>query len=151
MSFRVVRTNQYNQGLGLIHSTNGNHLESPNEGSSIDHQVTIYLHAQNITMFPTNETWRLAPTNFKRKLALQRLAVVVLRIRSTTEIMIPLSVCTRKHDKCFTDGISTSRRSEQVQPRQAVVHDGGRRREGGGGGRVEKGGEGAATLGNIVP
>ncbi|KZV27886.1 hypothetical protein F511_26222 [Dorcoceras hygrometricum] len=56
MSFRVVRTNLYNHDLGLIHSTNGNHLESPNEGSSIDHQVTIYLHAQNITMFPTNET-----------------------------------------------------------------------------------------------
>ncbi|KZV43746.1 hypothetical protein F511_43294 [Dorcoceras hygrometricum] len=31
-------------------------IEKP-EGSSIDHQVTIYLHAQNITMFPTNETW----------------------------------------------------------------------------------------------
>ncbi|KZV41381.1 hypothetical protein F511_36263 [Dorcoceras hygrometricum] len=57
MTFRVVRTNQYNQDLGLIHSTNGNHLESPNEGSSIDHQVTIHLYAQNITMFPTNETW----------------------------------------------------------------------------------------------
>ncbi|KZV37489.1 hypothetical protein F511_15821 [Dorcoceras hygrometricum] len=56
MTFRVVRTNQYNQDLGLIHSTNGNHLESSNEGSSIDHQVIIYLHAQNITMFPTNET-----------------------------------------------------------------------------------------------
>ncbi|KZV35830.1 hypothetical protein F511_18304 [Dorcoceras hygrometricum] len=53
----VTRTNQYNQDLGLIHSTNSNHLESPNEGSSIDHQVTIHLHAQNITMFPTNETW----------------------------------------------------------------------------------------------
>ncbi|KZV52228.1 membrane-bound transcription factor site-2 protease [Dorcoceras hygrometricum] len=51
------KTNQYNQDLGLIHSTNGNHLESPNEGISIDHQVTIHLHAQNITMFPTNETW----------------------------------------------------------------------------------------------
>ncbi|KZV57721.1 hypothetical protein F511_24403 [Dorcoceras hygrometricum] len=51
---------QYNQDLGLIHSTNGNHMESPNEGSSIDHQVTIYLHAQNITMFPTNETWYFA-------------------------------------------------------------------------------------------
>ncbi|KZV58483.1 scarecrow-like protein 9 [Dorcoceras hygrometricum] len=51
------KTNQYNQDLGLIHSTNGNRLESPNEGSSIDHEVTIYLHAQNITMFPTNETW----------------------------------------------------------------------------------------------
>ncbi|KZV20775.1 hypothetical protein F511_04133 [Dorcoceras hygrometricum] len=57
MMFRVVRTNQYNQDLGLIHSTNGNHLESANESSSIDHQVTIHLHAQNITMFPTNETW----------------------------------------------------------------------------------------------
>ncbi|KZV46993.1 calmodulin-binding protein [Dorcoceras hygrometricum] len=56
MTFRVVRTNQYNQDLGLFHSTNGNHLESSKEGSSIDHQVTIYLHAQNITMFPTNET-----------------------------------------------------------------------------------------------
>ncbi|KZV18145.1 hypothetical protein F511_28962 [Dorcoceras hygrometricum] len=33
------KTNQYNQYLGLIHSTNGNHLESPNEGSSIDHQL----------------------------------------------------------------------------------------------------------------
>ncbi|KZV25886.1 u-box domain/leucine-rich repeat protein [Dorcoceras hygrometricum] len=60
MTFRVVRTNQYNQDLGLIHSTNGNHLESPNEGGSIDHQVTIHLHAQNITMFPTNETWYFA-------------------------------------------------------------------------------------------
>ncbi|KZV41511.1 hypothetical protein F511_22063 [Dorcoceras hygrometricum] len=56
----VTRTNQYNQDLGLIHSTNGNHLESPNEGNSIDHQVTIHLHAQNITMFPTNETWYFA-------------------------------------------------------------------------------------------
>ncbi|KZV29213.1 hypothetical protein F511_34710 [Dorcoceras hygrometricum] len=55
------KTNQYNQDLGLIHSTNGNHLESPNEGSSIDHQVTIYLHAQNITMFPTNETCEGTP------------------------------------------------------------------------------------------
>ncbi|KZV13560.1 hypothetical protein F511_45274 [Dorcoceras hygrometricum] len=54
------KTNRYNQDLGLIHSTNGNHLESPNEGSSIDHQVTIYPHAQNITMFPTNETWYFA-------------------------------------------------------------------------------------------
>ncbi|KZV56796.1 triacylglycerol lipase [Dorcoceras hygrometricum] len=60
MMFRVVRTNQYNQDLGLIHSTNGNHLESPNEDSSIDHQVTTHLHAQNITMFPTIETWYFA-------------------------------------------------------------------------------------------
>ncbi|KZV51990.1 triacylglycerol lipase [Dorcoceras hygrometricum] len=56
----VTRTNQYNQDLGLIHSTNGNHLESSKEGSSIDHKVTIYLHAQNITMLPTNETWYFA-------------------------------------------------------------------------------------------
>ncbi|KZV37100.1 dentin sialophosphoprotein-like [Dorcoceras hygrometricum] len=61
------KTNQYNQDLGLIHSTNGNHLESPNEGSSIDHQVTIHLHAQNITMFPTNETMvlRIADASLK--------------------------------------------------------------------------------------
>ncbi|KZV33884.1 hypothetical protein F511_11094 [Dorcoceras hygrometricum] len=39
---------------------------------------------------------RLALTNFTRKSALQRLAVVVLLIRSTTEITIPSSVCTRK-------------------------------------------------------
>ncbi|KZV37240.1 Phytoalexin-deficient 4-2 protein [Dorcoceras hygrometricum] len=67
MTFRVVRTNQYNQDLGLIHSTNGNHLESLNEGSSIDHQVTIHLHAQNITMFPTNETMvlRIADASLK--------------------------------------------------------------------------------------
>ncbi|KZV46233.1 hypothetical protein F511_08676 [Dorcoceras hygrometricum] len=51
------RTSPSDHDLGLIHSTNGNHLESSNEGSSIDHQVTIHLHAQNITMFPTNETW----------------------------------------------------------------------------------------------
>ncbi|KZV40615.1 hypothetical protein F511_27853 [Dorcoceras hygrometricum] len=48
---------------------------------------------------------RLAPTNFTRKLALQRLAIVVLRIRSTTEITIPSSVCTRKRDEFITDGI----------------------------------------------
>ncbi|KZV32712.1 hypothetical protein F511_19154 [Dorcoceras hygrometricum] len=53
----IASVTRYIQDLGLIHSTNGNHLESPNEGSSIDHQVTIHLHAQNITMFPPNETW----------------------------------------------------------------------------------------------
>ncbi|KZV13910.1 hypothetical protein F511_44793 [Dorcoceras hygrometricum] len=41
MTFRVLRTNQYIQDLGLIHSTNGNHLESPNEGSSIYHQIGV--------------------------------------------------------------------------------------------------------------
>ncbi|KZV19378.1 hypothetical protein F511_04239 [Dorcoceras hygrometricum] len=41
------KTNHYNQELGLIHSTNGNHLESPNEGSSIDHQLekSHYLYS----------------------------------------------------------------------------------------------------------
>ncbi|KZV33762.1 hypothetical protein F511_30754 [Dorcoceras hygrometricum] len=64
MAFRVVWTNQYNQDLGLIHSINGNHLESPNKGSSIDHQVTIHLHSQNITMLPTNETWADAAADY---------------------------------------------------------------------------------------
>ncbi|KZV56828.1 phosphoglycerate kinase, chloroplastic-like [Dorcoceras hygrometricum] len=92
MKFRVVRTNQYNQDLGLIHSTNGNHLESPKEGSSIDHQVTIYLHAQNITMFPTNETCT--------DIALQRLNLQFVRlIRSTTRFQIPSLACTRKHSE----------------------------------------------------
>ncbi|KZV43777.1 hypothetical protein F511_42727 [Dorcoceras hygrometricum] len=44
------KTNQYNQDLGLIHSTNGNHLESPNEGSSIDHQVSkVYQLVEELT------------------------------------------------------------------------------------------------------
>ncbi|KZV41794.1 thyroid adenoma-associated protein [Dorcoceras hygrometricum] len=60
MTSQVVRTNLYNQDSHLIHSTNDNHLESSNESSSICHQVTIYLHAQNISMFPTNETWYFA-------------------------------------------------------------------------------------------
>ncbi|KZV28640.1 hypothetical protein F511_34242 [Dorcoceras hygrometricum] len=38
MMFRVVRTNLYNQDLGLNPLENDNHLESPNEGSSIGHQ-----------------------------------------------------------------------------------------------------------------
>ncbi|KZV51677.1 Tau class glutathione S-transferase [Dorcoceras hygrometricum] len=41
MTFRVVRTNQYNQDLGLIHSTNGNHLESPNEVSRGNRHFTV--------------------------------------------------------------------------------------------------------------
>ncbi|KZV31473.1 hypothetical protein F511_28359 [Dorcoceras hygrometricum] len=60
MTFRVVRTNQYNQDLGLIHSTNGNHLESPNEGSSIDHQVDFASvltteHAGMVRLFKSME------------------------------------------------------------------------------------------------
>ncbi|KZV15855.1 hypothetical protein F511_10951 [Dorcoceras hygrometricum] len=60
----------------------------------------------------------LAPTSFTRKLALQRLAVVVLRIRSTTGNTIPSSVCTRRADEFTTNGISSSWWSEQVQPRR---------------------------------
>ncbi|KZV31909.1 hypothetical protein F511_24638 [Dorcoceras hygrometricum] len=56
MTFRVVRANLYNQDLGLIHSTNGNHLEVRKRVVRY-HQVTIHMHAQNITMFPTNETY----------------------------------------------------------------------------------------------
>ncbi|KZV16689.1 hypothetical protein F511_20610 [Dorcoceras hygrometricum] len=46
----------------LLHASGPHPIPPPNdpnsnEGSSIDHQVTIHLHAQNITMFPTNETW----------------------------------------------------------------------------------------------
>ncbi|KZV24631.1 hypothetical protein F511_37022 [Dorcoceras hygrometricum] len=48
MTFRVMRANLYNQDLGLIHSTNGNHLECPNEGSSIDHQASKLIPAWDI-------------------------------------------------------------------------------------------------------
>ncbi|KZV55034.1 hypothetical protein F511_31516 [Dorcoceras hygrometricum] len=61
MTFRVVRTNQYNQDLRLIHSTNGNHLESPKEGSSIDHQI----------LMPTTVT----PQDFPEPLAQLRVLV----------------------------------------------------------------------------
>ncbi|KZV56758.1 hypothetical protein F511_33092 [Dorcoceras hygrometricum] len=80
MTFRVVRTYQYNQDLGLIHLTNGNHLESPNEGSSIDHQVTIHLHAQNITMFPTNETWYFAS---QMLVSSSGVLILILTVQST--------------------------------------------------------------------
>ncbi|KZV38700.1 mucin-2-like [Dorcoceras hygrometricum] len=76
-------TNQYNQDLELIHSTNGNHLESPKEGSSIDHQVTIHLHAQNITMFPTNETWY-----FKSQMLVSSSGglILILTVQSTRNV-----------------------------------------------------------------
>ncbi|KZV32859.1 hypothetical protein F511_06123 [Dorcoceras hygrometricum] len=55
----------------LLHASGSHPIPTPydpkyysrtraNTGSSIDHQVTIYLHAQNITTFPTNETWYFA-------------------------------------------------------------------------------------------
>ncbi|KZV56127.1 leucine-rich repeat-containing protein [Dorcoceras hygrometricum] len=47
----------------LLHASGSHPIPPPNDPKSlsntivkIDHQVTIYLHAQNITMFPTNET-----------------------------------------------------------------------------------------------
>ncbi|KZV32556.1 hypothetical protein F511_21905 [Dorcoceras hygrometricum] len=93
-------------------------------GRSI-HNINQQINIHRVFIFGTLlASRRLAPTNFTRKLALQRLAVVVLLIRSTTGITTPLSVCTRKYDESFTDGISSSRWSEQVQPRQAAAHGG---------------------------
>ncbi|KZV23586.1 hypothetical protein F511_18437 [Dorcoceras hygrometricum] len=47
---------------------------------------------------------------------------------------IPSSVCTTKRDECVTDGISSSRQSEQVRRRQlrtaAAARDGRRRKMG---------------------
>ncbi|KZV24083.1 cation/H(+) antiporter 15-like [Dorcoceras hygrometricum] len=49
MKFREDWTNQYNQDLGLIHSTNGNHLESPNEGSrSPGHYLSACSEHHNV-------------------------------------------------------------------------------------------------------
>ncbi|KZV41548.1 WPP domain-interacting protein [Dorcoceras hygrometricum] len=45
-------------------------------------------------------------------------------IRSTTGIRIPSSVCTRRSDEFDTNGISSSRRSEQVRSRQAAAGGG---------------------------
>ncbi|KZV24536.1 hypothetical protein F511_40296 [Dorcoceras hygrometricum] len=82
MTFRVVRANLYNQDLGLIHSTNGNHLESPNEGSSIDHQVTVHLHAQNITMFPTPQLSRRSK-EFDKNVQQQVTVAKSMRVNTT--------------------------------------------------------------------
>ncbi|KZV32161.1 carboxyl-terminal-processing peptidase 1, chloroplastic [Dorcoceras hygrometricum] len=73
------------------------------------------------------------------------LAVVILLIRSTTEISIPSSVCTRKSDEYFTDEISSSRRTEQVRRRRKAAAAARRRRaatarRGGGREEWEKGG-----------
>ncbi|KZV47370.1 hypothetical protein F511_24649 [Dorcoceras hygrometricum] len=47
------KTNQYNKNLGLIHSINGNHLESPKEGSSIDHQIAVETPIRSTTRSET--------------------------------------------------------------------------------------------------
>ncbi|KZV55655.1 hypothetical protein F511_32138 [Dorcoceras hygrometricum] len=67
--------------------------------------------------------WRLAPTSFTRKPALQTVGGNRSSIRSTTGIKTPSSACTRRPDEFNTDGKSSARWSEQV-----------RRRGGGGGG-----------------
>ncbi|KZV27834.1 hypothetical protein F511_28335 [Dorcoceras hygrometricum] len=103
--------------------TNLSRTESPRRGGR---NKSNHDKVHRVFRFDTLLASRsLAPTNFTRKLALQRLAVVVLLIRSTTGITTPSSVCTRKRDESFTDGISSSRWSEQVQPRQAAAHGGG--------------------------
>ncbi|KZV31320.1 epsin-2 [Dorcoceras hygrometricum] len=68
MTFRVVRTNQYNQDLGLIHSTNDNHLESPNEGSSIDHQELLGLWGT----FGLRNLWLMGNLQFRGNLQLRK-------------------------------------------------------------------------------
>ncbi|KZV50379.1 hypothetical protein F511_08024 [Dorcoceras hygrometricum] len=89
---------------------------------------------------------RLAPTNFTRKLALKRLAVVVLLIRSTTGITTPSSVCTRKRDEfSWTEsprrGCWNKSNHDKRRHTAAAAHDG-RRVRGGDreGGRGEVGG-----------
>ncbi|KZV26449.1 Copia-like retrotransposable element [Dorcoceras hygrometricum] len=102
------KTKQYNKDLGLIHSTNGNHLENPKEGSSIDHQVTIYLHAQNITMFP-------------------------VRPRALNRSKTPSSGYTRSADEISTNGFSSSNWPETNFRRRSEAAAAACLREGGGG------------------
>ncbi|KZV20494.1 hypothetical protein F511_34751 [Dorcoceras hygrometricum] len=52
---------------------------------------------------------------FHEEIGTSTVGCVGLLIRSTTGIPIPSSVCTRKHDEDFTDGISSPERSEQVR------------------------------------
>ncbi|KZV30280.1 hypothetical protein F511_37183 [Dorcoceras hygrometricum] len=109
MTFRVVRTNQYNQDLGLIHSKNGNHLESPNEGSSIDHQITIYLHAQNITMFPNNETCER--TQLPQEPSVDTLALICIFIEPVQDLdsRLPFSgIARKKWDEVCVDVVQFS-------------------------------------------
>ncbi|KZV25890.1 hypothetical protein F511_30425 [Dorcoceras hygrometricum] len=116
ITFRVVRTNQYNQDLGLIHSTNGNHLESPNEGSSINHQVTIHLHAQNIPMFCWGTVADPDPVS-RRGSGRTKLGWET----STTGRETPSSACIRRPDEISADGFSSKDWSEQVPAREAAA------------------------------
>ncbi|KZV28670.1 hypothetical protein F511_20470 [Dorcoceras hygrometricum] len=87
------------------------------------------------------------PTRFTGNPALQVGGGRFSLIRSTTGIRIPSSVYTRRSEKFDTNGIFSSRRSEQVQSRQAAA-----RAAAGGGAWVEarsRGelGGGAAAIG----
>ncbi|KZV38097.1 hypothetical protein F511_36114 [Dorcoceras hygrometricum] len=126
MTFRVVRTNHYNQDLGLIHSTNGNHLESPKEGSSIDHQLfnrACGKFKAGAVLCNCRSALSQAPGSdqFHEKIGTSTVGGCRLLIWSTTGFSIPSSVCTRKHDEDFTDGISSSRRSDQVRRRRRAA------------------------------
>ncbi|KZV23245.1 hypothetical protein F511_25032 [Dorcoceras hygrometricum] len=118
-------------------------------GAIAAHAVLVFIVQIARDLFSTQrcsvliQLRRLAPTRFTGKLALQRLAAVVLRIRSTTGNTTPSLVYTRRADEFTTNGISSSRCSERVQPRQAT-HGGGRRKGRRPRGVVER--EGAASV-----
>ncbi|KZV52285.1 hypothetical protein F511_37789 [Dorcoceras hygrometricum] len=88
MTFQVVRTNQYNQDLGLIHSTNGNHFESPNEGSSIDNQP------RNSNIAPQDQQ-RISGHGVCSKCGNEPLALTYLRSAATVPAFGRYSTCVR--------------------------------------------------------
>ncbi|KZV54267.1 hypothetical protein F511_27019 [Dorcoceras hygrometricum] len=61
---------------------------------------------------------------FYEEIGTSTVGCVGLLIRSKIGISIPSSVCTRKHDEDFTDGISSPERSEQVRRRAAPAWGG---------------------------
>ncbi|KZV56692.1 hypothetical protein F511_40181 [Dorcoceras hygrometricum] len=87
------------------------------------------------SMFRSVPCWRLGAgsDHFHEEIGTSTVGYVGLLIRSTIGIPIPSSVCTRKHDEDFTDGISSPERSEQVRRRRrraATVTWGGEERKG---------------------
>ncbi|KZV14161.1 hypothetical protein F511_44250 [Dorcoceras hygrometricum] len=85
--------------------------------------------------------WAPGSDQIHRGTVTSRLEAVDLLIRSTIGNRTPSSVCTRRSDEFDTNGISTTRLSEQVRSRQAAAA----RQVGGG--RERRGGEGWAVLG----
>ncbi|KZV58469.1 7-methylxanthosine synthase 1-like [Dorcoceras hygrometricum] len=85
--------------------------------------------------------WRLDPTSFTRKPALQMVGGGRLRlIKSTTGSKVPSSACTRRPDEISMDGNSSSQWLEQVRRGKAAAaargkHGGGVRLGEEGGGR----------------